>query len=60
MTPQEFCYWLNGYFDLAGDDTSMTDEQIQCVKEHLELVFQQKINPVEYKPFNLSDTAIVC
>lgn len=38
MTPENFCYWLQGFFELnqAG---SITPEQAGIIKNHLELVF---------------------
>jgi hypothetical protein len=46
MTAVEFCYWLQGYFELAGATaTTMTAEQTDLVKRHLGLVFQHDIDP---------------
>ena len=42
MTPENFCYWLQGYTELNGDPP--TPEQWQSIKEHLKLVFD-KITP---------------
>lgn len=45
MTPEQFCYWLQGYFEIGHIDTDMMNAtQIQVVKEHLNLVFQ-KVTP---------------
>ena len=38
MTPEQFCYWLQGFFELSGQ-TSLTDEQVEMVKKHLQTVF---------------------
>ncbi len=40
MTSQEFCYWLNGYFELGGE--TLTPEQIKIVKDHLSLTFKKE------------------
>lgn len=45
MTPTDFCYWLQGYFELSRAE-SMTDGQLKIVKEHLALVFEHTIDPV--------------
>lgn len=36
MTYIEFCYWLQGFFELANPQT-LTSEQIQVVKNHLDM-----------------------
>lgn len=47
MTPRDFCYWLQGYFELTdmldGPITELTVEQTQSVINHLRLV--HKCNP---------------
>ena len=37
MKATEFCYWLQGAFEL-GEQTSLTDPQVVCARKHLELV----------------------
>lgn len=37
MTPENFCYWLRGYIELAGS-TTLTEEQVEVVSKHLDLV----------------------
>lgn len=46
MTPQEFCYWLQGYFELSPTVPlcGLTQEQAKVVRDHLQLVFQ-KVTP---------------
>ena len=43
MNEREFCYWLQGYFELTRTKT-LTLAQIQIIKDHLNLVFN-KITP---------------
>lgn len=43
MTPQEFCYWLQGFIEIANP-CGMTGEQLQIIKDHLQLVFV-KVTP---------------
>lgn len=38
MTALEFCYWLQGYFELGGD-TKLTEDQVKMIKQHLYYVF---------------------
>jgi len=47
VTPENFCFWLQGYLELAtaGDICDdLTDEQVKCIKDHLALVFA-KVTP---------------
>lgn len=40
MTPEQFCYWLNGFGELTTD--APTPEQWKAIKEHLETVFTKE------------------
>lgn len=42
MTPEQFCYWLNGFGELSPE--APTAEQWKAIKEHLKLVFT-KVTP---------------
>lgn len=45
MTPEAFCYWLQGYFEVDSVEYSCTElspAQIECIKDHLKLVFEKK------------------
>lgn len=47
MTPENFSYWLKGFFELSNTD-DITKEQVLMIKEHLSLVFEQKTkNPYD-------------
>jgi len=41
MSPQDFCYWLQGYLELAGAN-KVGPQQVQMIKDHLNLVFEKK------------------
>lgn len=49
MSPRDFTYWLQGYFELRDSDksqtpnNSLTMEQIKVIKKHLEYVFQHQV-----------------
>jgi len=45
MTPEQFCYWLNGHFDLSDLD-ALTSKQVKVIKEHLALVFNKKAKSI--------------
>lgn len=44
MTPENFCYWLQGYFEVS-DSRVLTEKQVEIVKNHLNLVFVHSIDP---------------
>ena len=49
MTSREFCYWLQGFFELqpanVASSTALTAEQTQIVRNHLNMVFKHEIDP---------------
>jgi hypothetical protein len=50
MTPQNFCYWLQGWFELnrtVDHRDGATPETMKMIEEHLALVFKE-----EYKVAN--------
>ena len=44
MTSRDFCFWLQGFFELA-DDEHLDPGQLGCIKRHLALVFKHEIDP---------------
>ena len=36
MKYTEFCYWLQGFFELAGVQT-LSEEQVEIIKRHLDM-----------------------
>ena len=47
MKPIEFCYWLQGNFEITGV-RSMTKAEAQVIQDHLQLVFK-KVTPKRKK-----------
>lgn len=51
MTSRDFCYWLQGYFEIKeGENTvpsnrQLTHEQVCMIKSHLAMVFAHEIDP---------------
>lgn len=53
MTSRDFCYWLQGFFELSQPGNSVTQpgaivisaEQSYRIKNHLALVFKHEIDP---------------
>jgi hypothetical protein len=44
MTSRDFCFWLQGLFEL-GKPQSLDAEQTDLVKRHLAMVFVHEIDP---------------
>jgi hypothetical protein len=44
MTSRDFCYWLQGFFELSGNDT-INAGQVKQIKDHLNMVFLHEIDP---------------
>ena len=40
MTPQEFCYWLQGFLEMSNAK-ALDEKQVECVKEHMALVLSR-------------------
>ena len=46
MTSRDFCYWLQGYFEIGGvTDDTLSPEQVNAIRKHLALVFVHEIDP---------------
>jgi hypothetical protein len=45
MESKDFCYWLQGFFELSEPNKPLTTEQVQIIKNHLKLVFLYEIDP---------------
>ena len=49
MTARDFCFWLQGFFELTREPgrapAALTAEQAELVKRHLALVFKHEIDP---------------
>lgn len=41
MTPEQFCYWLQGYFELSPD-TDRLSQREHIIRDHLKTVFEKK------------------
>lgn len=46
MTARDFCYWLQGYFEVTGDRyDELSPDRVEVVKKHLALVFAHDLDP---------------
>lgn len=46
MQSRDFCYWLQGYFEITGATSdTLQPLQIEAIKNHLAMVFVHEIDP---------------
>lgn len=45
MQSRDFCFWLQGYFELGGANGPISHEHSALIKQHLALVFKHEIDP---------------
>jgi hypothetical protein len=44
MKSRDFCYWLQGLFELAEPGT-LNEKQVRTIRNHLNMVFYHEIDP---------------
>jgi len=44
VTSRDFCYWLQGFMEISKT-TQVTSEQLDIIKNHLNMVFKHEIDP---------------
>lgn len=45
MKSRDFCYWLQGFFELSDQSKEITIEQSKLIQRHLNMVFAHEIDP---------------
>lgn len=45
MTSRDFCYWLQGFFEIADPKQGLSQDQLEMIKRHLNMVFIHEIDP---------------
>lgn len=53
MTPEQFCYWLQGYFELKrtiDHRLGATQETMEVIEQHLQTVFDKVTPEVKVSP----------
>ncbi len=45
MNSRDFIYWLQGFFEITGEDVELSVEQSAMIRKHLALVFKHEIDP---------------
>ena len=44
MTSRDFCYWLQGFFEISDSET-LSPRQLEVIKNHLSMVFVHELDP---------------
>jgi hypothetical protein len=58
MTSRDFCYWLQGLFEL-GEPLQLDAKQTDLVKRHLAMVFLHEIDPSAGPPEKQADLTAI-
>ena len=45
MKAEQFCFWLQGYFEIGENTEGLNTRQVQIIRNHLNMVFQYDIDP---------------
>lgn len=46
MKSRDFCYWLQGYFEIGQfDEATLSLSQVKVIRNHLAMVFKHEIDP---------------
>lgn len=45
MNSVDFCFWLQGFFEISGEN-HLSSRQVEVIKDHLNLVFVHEIDPM--------------
>lgn len=49
MTTRDFAYWLQGFFEISNTN-KLTPNQVQEIKNHLQLVFKKETPDISEYP----------
>lgn len=56
MTHRDFCFWLQGHLELGGYH-GMGPDQVEIVRQHLDLVFRKETEGLVGKPHSWGEIA---
>jgi hypothetical protein len=47
MTSRDFCYWLQGFFEMrdGASEAGLSTHQVMTIQKHLHMVFVHEIDP---------------
>lgn len=51
MTPEQFVYWLQGFFEISNPE-SLNVTQTQIIQDHLKLVFKKETPDFRHNPYD--------
>lgn len=57
MNSIDFCFWLQGYFEISGSN-ELTPAQVGFIKNHLSLVFKHEIDPLREKESEIAPSLL--
>jgi len=57
MNTIDFCFWLQGYFEISDTD-ELTIDQVRAIKRHLSLVFKHEIDPLRESETSTSPSVL--
>ena len=60
MNTVDFCYWLQGFFELRDDSNQLTDNQINIIKNHINLALLHEKPKVKYTHENQLNPTDFC
>lgn len=55
MTPEQFCYWLQGFIEMRESDDIISCEQVKMIREHLATVFKKVTGAAKVQSFRIDD-----
>lgn len=62
MKAVEFCYWLQGCFEISNPIGGLSPEQVDIIQKHLNMVFIHEIDksypPLQQKALNEAHSGI--
>lgn len=62
MTSRDFCYWLQGFFEITKANRpliELTSDQVAMIEKHLSLVFAHEIDPSMGTPEHQSQLNLI-
>jgi hypothetical protein len=59
MTSRDFCFWLQGYFEIKGTADAITPAQADLIRRHLALVFKHEIDPSAGGPEHQAELNVI-
>lgn len=45
MKSRDFCYWLQGYFEIDNTGEDLDSHKVEIIQRHLNMVFEHEIDP---------------